>query len=273
MKITMHRNSLLSVLCAFALALVSCGPVKDISYFQNKVVDKPELIDKHAGIVVQPNDKLSIVVSSRNPELVAMFNRPTVSYSIGDETSAGLSRSGMLGYIVDTDGYIEFPVLGLIKVSGLTRWEVSELIKRRLLDDGLLTDALVAVEFMNFKVSVLGEVNAPGTYNLDGDKTTILQALSVAGDLTIFGMRENVTVIRELNGKRTMYEINLCDVSLFNSPAYHLQQNDVIYVQPSEIKAREATTDERAFRVTSIAISSTSILISLASLLLGIFAN
>ena len=268
----MNRNRLLSVLCVIAFMLVSCGPVKDISYFQNKVVNQPEAIDKHAGIVVQANDMLSIVVSSRNPELVAMFNRPVVSYSVGSESSEG-SGGGVLGYVVDNDGYIEYPVLGRIKAAGLTRWELSELIKRRLLDDGLLTDALVTVEFMNFKVSVLGEVNAPGIYNLSGDKTTVLQALSAAGDLTIFGMRENVTVIRELNGQRTMYEINLCDVGMFNSPAYYLQQNDVVYVQPSEIKARQATTDERSIRIVTIAISSTSALVSLASLLVGLLAN
>ena len=123
---------------------------------------------------------------------------------------------------------------------------------------------------MNFKVSVIGEVNVPGTFTIQGDKVTVLQAISLAKDLTIFGERENVTVIRERDGQRTMYEINLCDVSMFNSPAYYLQQNDVVYVQPSSIKARQSTTDDKALRMTSIFVSGGSLLVSLASLIIGI---
>ena len=252
------------------LAFTSCATVKDIAYFQNKVVDEPEAIDKHAGIVIQPKDMLSIVVSSRNPELVAMFNLPVVSYQAGSEVVTAGYNQRLMGYVVDNDGYIDFPVLGPIKVSGLTRWELSEEIKDKLIKDGLLTDAVVTVEFMNFKVSVIGEVNAPGTYTIEGDKVTILQAVSLAKDLTIFGQRENVCVIRERNGERTIYEINLCDVSMFKSPAYYLQQNDVVYVQPSEVKARQSTTDDKALRMTSILVSGGSLLVSVASLIIGI---
>lgn len=266
----MSRNALLSIVCVAILALSSCASVKDIAYFQNKVVDDPEAIDKHAGIVIQPKDMLSIVVSSRNPELVAMFNLPVVSYQAGSEVVSTGYNQRLMGYVVDNDGMIDFPVLGQLKVAGLTRWELSEMIKKRLLDDGLLTDAVVTVEFMNFKVSVIGEVNNPGTFNIEGDKVTVLQAISLARDLTIFGERENVTVIRERNGERTMYEINLCDVSMFQSPAYYLQQNDVVYVQPSKVKARQSTTDDKALRMTSIFVSGGSLLVSLASLIIGI---
>ena len=250
--------------------LTSCGTVKDIAYFQNKIVDEPEAIDKHAGIVIQPKDMLSIVVSSRNPELVAMFNLPLVNYMAGSEIVSSAGQQRLMGYVVDNEGNIDFPVLGPISVAGLTRWELSELIKNNLLNGGFLTDAVVTVEFMNFKVSVIGEVNSPGTFTINGDKVTILQAISLARDLTIFGERETVTVIRERNGERTMYEINLCDVSMFNSPAYYLQQNDVVYVQPSEIKARQSTTDEKALRMTSIFVSGGSLLVSIASLIIGI---
>lgn len=252
------------------LLVTSCGTVKDIAYFQNKVVNEPEAIDKHAGIVIQPKDMLSIVVSSRNPELVAMFNLPVVSYQAGSEVVSSGYNQRLMGYVVDNAGIIDFPVLGLIQVSGLTRWELSELIKNKLLKDGLLTDAVVTVEFMNFKVSVIGEVNAPGTYTVEGDKVTILQAISLARDLTIFGLRENVLVIRERDGERTIYEVNLCDVSLFKSPAYYLQQNDVVYVQPSEVKARQSTTDDKALRMTSIFVSGGSLLVSLASLIVNL---
>ena len=256
----------------FALVMMtSCGPVKDIAYFQNKVVNEPEAIDKHAGIVIQPKDMLSIVVSSRNPELVAMFNLPVVSYQAGSEIVAtGGYNQRLMGYVVDNDGYIDVPVLGPIKVAGLTRWELSNLIKDKLLDEGLLTDAVVTVEFMNFKVSVIGEVNSPGTYTLNNDKVTILQAISLARDLTIFGLRENVCVIREREGERVIYEINLCDVSMFNSPAYYLQQNDVVYVQPSEVKARQSTTDDKALRMTSIFVSGGSLLVSVAALIVNL---
>ena len=255
---------------AIMVALTSCGTVKDIAYFQNKVVNQPEAIDKHAGIVIQPKDMLSIVVSSRNPELVAMFNLPVISYQAGSEIVSGAGKQRLMGYVVDNEGYIDFPVLGPIKVAGLTRWELSELIKNKLIKDGLLTDAVVTVEFMNFKVSVIGEVNSPGTYTLTNDKVTILQAISLARDLTIFGQRENVCVIREREGERVIYEINLCDVSMFNSPAYYLQQNDVVYVQPSQVKARQSTTDDKALRMTSIFVSGGSLLVSVAALIVNL---
>lgn len=253
-----------------AAVLSSCSSVKDIAYFQNKVVNQPEKIDKHAGIVIQPKDMLSIVVSSRNPELVSMFNLPVVSYQAGSETVSGAGVQRLLGYVVDNAGYIDFPVLGPLSVSGMTRWELSETIKNRLIKDGLLTDAVVTVEFMNFKVSVLGEVNAPGTYTIEGDKVTVLQAISLARDLTIFGLRENVSVIRERDGERTIYQINLCDVNLFKSPAYYLQQNDIIYVEPNQEKARQSTTDDKTLRMTSILVSGGSLLVSIATLVTSI---
>ena len=266
---TSNKNILIALMVAL-VAMVSCGQVKDIAYFQNRAVDQPEAIDKHAGIVIQPKDMLSIVVSSRNPELVAMFNLPVVSYQAGSEVVAGSGLQRLIGYVVDNEGYIDFPVLGPIKVAGLTRWELSELIKNKLIKDGLLTDAVVTVEFMNFKVSVIGEVNSPGTYTLTNDKVTILQAISLARDLTIFGQRENVCVIREREGERVIYEINLCDVSMFNSPAYYLQQNDVVYAQPSQVKARQSTTDDKALRLTSIFVSGGSLLVSIAALIVNL---
>ena len=266
----MHTMSLLSIACVAVLMFSSCGSAKDIAYFQNKVVDRPEEVDKHSGIVIQPKDMLSIVVSSRTPELVVMFNLPVVSYQAGSESVSSLGQQRLLGYVVDNDGYIDFPVLGKIKVSGLTRWELAELIKKKLVSEGLLTDVVVTVEFMNFKVSVIGEVNAPGTFTVEGDKVTVLQAIALARDLTIFGERDNVTVIREHDGKRTMYTINLCDVSMFDSPAYYLQQNDVVYVQPSEIRARQSTTDDKALRMTSIFVSGGSLLVSLAALIVNL---
>ena len=252
-------------------ALTSCATVKDIAYFQNRVANQPEKIDKHAGIVIQPKDILSIVVSSRNPELVAMFNLPVISYQAGSEfQTTSISNLRLMGYAVDNEGNIDFPTLGKLNVAGMTRWQLSSMIKDRLISDGYLSDAVVTVEFMNFKISVLGEVNYPGTFSIEGDKVTVLQALSLARDLTIFGKRENVSVIREKNGERVIYEINLTDVNLFKSPAYYLQQNDIVYVEPSDIKARQSTTDDKSLRMTSIFVSGGSLLISLASLIVGV---
>lgn len=267
--------SFVTVILAFLFA-VSCGSVKDIAYFQNKVVDSPEKIDKHAGIVVQPKDMLSIVVSSRNPELSAMFNLPVVSYQAGSEvTQLNTYNQRLMAYCVDNDGMIDFPVLGKIKLVGMTRWEAAETIKKILVDGGYLSDPVVTVEFMNFKVSVIGEVTSPGTFTVEGDKVTVLQAIALARDLTIFGKRDNVSVIREENGQRTIYQINLTDVSMFKSPAYYLQQNDVIYVEPNDEKARQSKVDDKGLRLTSIAVSSASVLLSFISILasLGVFTN
>ncbi len=255
------------------LVLGSCAAPSNIAYFQNRLVDHPEQIDKHGGIVVQPKDMLSIVVSSKNPELVVIFNLPIVSYQAGSELISTGGYQRVMGYIVDNDGYIDFPILGRLKVAGLTRWELSEMIKNKLVSENYLDDAVVVVEFLNFKVSVLGEVNAPGTYAIEGDKVTILQAISLAKDLTIFGQRENVVVIRERDGERVMHQINLCDVSMFNSPAYYLQQNDIVYIEPSKIKTRQSTTDDKALRMTSIMVSSGSLLVSMATLIMSIVFN
>lgn len=273
MKFKFNLRQMLLCLSAGIFLLSSCATVKDIAYFQNKVVNQPEKIDKHAGIVIQPKDMLSIVVSSRNPELVTMFNLPVVSYQAGSEIVAGGGAQRILGYVVDNAGCIDFPVLGPLEVAGMTRWELAEMIKTKLIKGGLLTDAVVTVEFMNFKVSVLGEVNAPGTYTIEGDKVTVLQAISLARDLTIFGMRENVSVIRERDGERTIYQINLCDVNLFKSPAYYLQQNDIIYVEPNKEKARQSTTDDKTLRMTSIFVSGGSLVVSVATLVTSILLN
>lgn len=260
---TITRTAL-AVTSALLLA-ASCAPVKDIAYFQDRATDSPEKIDQHGGIVIQPKDMISIVVSSRNPELAAIFNLGGSSSS-----QSGAQSGSQLGYMVDNDGYIDFPILGMIKVAGMTRQEVARTIKDMLLKKGFLNDAVVTVEFMNFKVSVLGEVNSPGTYTIEGDKVTVLQALSLAGDLTIYGKRGNVTVMREMDGQRTFYNIDLCSVDLFKSPAYNLQQNDIIYVEPSQEKAKQSTIDDKNLRMTSIAISSGSILISIATLIVNL---
>ncbi len=252
-------------LIGLTFAAVSCSSYRNIPYFQDKVINSPEAIDRHAGIVIQPKDVLSIVVTSRTPELTPMFNLQQVTYAVG--SSSASSSNSVMCYTVDGDGFIEFPVLGKIDVAGKTRWECADMIKKELIGHKYLEDAVVTVDFMDFKVSILGEVAAPGTYTVSGDKVTLLQALSRAGDLTIYGKRENVSIIREFNGKRVIYEVDLTSADLFNSPAYYLQQNDIIYVEPSKIRQRQSTIDDKSMRIVSMALSSGSFLISLITLI------
>ena len=211
-------------LCAVlvAVSLVSCKTYKKVNYIQDVVVDVPEAIEVNQGIVIQPQDMLSIVVTSKSPELAAMFNLSSVSYQAGSEVVSTGGTQRLLGYVVATDGTIDFPILGKIKVAGMTRWQLQEYIKKAIVDAGLLKELVVTVEFMNFKISILGDVIAPGSYTIKGDKVTILVALSMARDLTIFGRRDGVYVVREENGTRTTYNVDLRSVQLFNSPVYYL---------------------------------------------------
>ena len=250
------------VAVAFAAALVSCSSetYKKINYLQDINEDTSMSMTVNKGIIIQPQDQLSIIVTSRDPKMAVPFNMSVSTFYTGSElsTSGGASQR-ITGYIVDNSGDINFPSLGTVHVSGLNRWELQELIKDKLSDSGLLRDAVVTVEFLNFKVSVLGEVAAPGTYTVTGDKITILQALALARDLTIYGQRDNVRVIREQNGKRQIYVLNLTDSEIFSSPAYYLQQNDVVYVTPSKVRAGQGEINENYFKSGSFWISLASI--------------
>ena len=261
------------MLCASAMAAVSCSTYKNINYIQDAQADEIEEMTISKGILIQPKDMISIVVSSRNPELAQIFNLPRVTYQIASGTvtsgSASGSSNGIMGYTVDNEGNIDFPVLGLIHVAGMTRWELAKAIKKMLIGQDLLKDAVVTVEFMNFKVSVIGEVNSPGTYDIQGDKITLLEALSMAGDLTIFGKRDNVTIIREQNGERIFYKVDLRSTDLFLSPAYNLQQNDVVYVEPNKVRAGQSTINENSLKSVSLWISIASFLTTIATLIVA----
>ena len=241
----------LIILLSGALILASCSSrtYRNINYLQDVTSDSTWKMTANAGVVIQPKDQLSIQAGS---EITA--------------TSYGNQR--LLGYVVDNDGDIDFPILGTIHVAGLNRWQLSRLIKEELEDRELLKGAVVTVEFMNFSISVLGEVNSPGSYTVSGDKITILQALSLAKDLTIYGKRDNITVIREQNGKRESYKIDLRSKNLFDSPAYYLQQNDVVYVEPNKVRARQSTLNENNVRSVGFWTSIGSFLTSVANLII-----
>lgn len=171
-------------------------------------------------------------------------------------------------YTVDSNGNIDFPVLGEIHVAGLKREKIASYIKNELIRKNLIKDAVVIVEFLNMGVSVMGEVNRPGRFNIDRDHLTLLDALSMAGDLTIYGKRENVLVVRQENGGETYYRVNLCDAkSLHTSPVYYLKQNDMVYVEPNDVRARQSTLNGNNVRTASFWMSLASLLTTLGVLI------
>ena len=257
-------------LTLMVLAAVSCSTPKEISYFQDLRPGVTELaITDSVEIKVRPKDKLSILVNAQDPKLTNMFNLPIVSQQIGQEStgSSGTIR-GVSGYTVDSFGDINFPVLGKIRVEGMTREQIADYLTKQLKEQELIKDPVVTVEFMNLGVSVLGEVNKPGRISINRDNMTILDALSEAGDLTIFGKREKVLVLRQEDGKQRVYGVNLCSAEhIYSSPVYYLQQNDVVYVIPNNTKSRQSTVNGNTVRSTSFWISLASLITSIAVLI------
>lgn len=256
----------LFIVAATLLIVSSCSTQRYISYFSDLTPGESELtVTGSSEIKVQPKDELSILVNSQNPKLTNLFNLPVVSQQIGLENPSASSQ-GISGYTVDSQGNIDFPVLGKIHIAGMNREEVASCIKEKLVQSDLIKDPVVTVKFMNLNFSVMGEVNRPGQYKISKDKVTILDALSMAGDLTIYGKREKVLVMREENGKQHVYGINLCSGNhIYSSPVYYLQQNDVVYVEPNGTRARQSTVNGNNVRSTSFWISLASLLTSITT--------
>ena len=260
-QLIMKRFFKTAIAVAMLLSVVSCGNKtwKNIYYLQDVREETTMRMPINEGIIIQPQDQLSILVTCTEPKLAANFNLAVATFQAG--SSGGNMTSGnnrITPYNVDNNGDIDFPSLGKIHVAGLSRWELQEMIKEKLDESGMLRDAVVIVEFLNFKISVLGDVASPGTFNISGDKITIFQALSLSRDLTIHGKRDDVMVIREQNGKRQIYMLDLRSSDVFNSPAYYLQQNDIVYVTPDKVKVGQSTINENYFRSASFWISLTS---------------
>ena len=220
----------------------ACTSTKKIIYLQDVVPLKQQDIEQKYEVIIHSDDLLAIMVNSRDPELALPFNMPMVTFQLGSINNSGQQR--VLGYLVDTDGNIDFPILGTIHVEGLTRMQLTELIKNRLIEGDLIKDPIVTVQFLNFKISVMGEVGRPGSFTISGDRITLLEALSMAGDLTIYGRRDRVAVIRENNGKRTILFHDLRSAEIFNSPCYYLQQNDIVYVEPNKAKSGQSSINQ-----------------------------
>ena len=249
------------------LMLASCSSTKDIAYFQDAQHGTVSTIERKQ-ITLKPEDKISILVNTRNQELTNSLNLPYVSRQIGGSGSYGTSV-GISAYTIDKEGYINFPTLGRVHVAGMTRSEVAKKIKGLLDKEGQAKDATVTVEFANLKYAILGEVKNPNSYSIDRDAITILDAISTAGDLTIQGQRTNVQVIRrEEDNTERVYKVNLCSLEeLQKSPVYYIQQNDVIYVEPNKMRARQATVNGNNIRSSAFWISIASLLTSVINLI------
>ena len=222
MKRILQSLTFLAVLCGLA----SCNPetYKKINYLQDVKQDTTMTMKVNKGIIIQPQDQLSIIVTSRDPRMATPFNLSVSSFYTGSELSATGASQRITGYVVSNEGDIDFPSLGELHVAGLNRWQLQELIKDRLADSGLLKEAL-----------------------------------ALARDLTIFGQRENVQVIREQNGRRQIFKMDLTSSDIFTSEAYYLQQNDVVYVTPSKVRAGQGEINENYFKSGSFWISLASI--------------
>lgn len=243
--------------------LSSCASQKHISYLQNTPNGYQQKGEDNYEIRIRPNDLIAIVVNSKDPQLAQMFNLPILTAQGSDETTG---QNRVLGYLVDKDGTIDFPQLGTIKVGGMTRSEITRFIKDQIVTKGYFNDPIVTVQFLNFKVSVMGEVARPGTMNVSSDRITIFDALSAAGDLTIYGKRENVKVIREINGRKTVSEVDLRGAEILDSPFYYLQQNDVVYVEPNKARAGQREINQNRSVGTWASIGS--VLVSIATLII-----
>ena len=258
------KQTKLSLLAAAMgmLLFASCSTPMELAYFKDAPRDYEMEQSGQFSKGIQTNDLLYIYVESRAPEATVRFNQETNKIAVDAGVVMNPGSSAVTGYLVNNDGDIIFPVLGRINVVGKTHAQLAAEIERRLVSEGHILDAVVTVKLMNFKVSVLGEVVRPGQIEATGERMTIFEALSMVGDLTIYGQRTNVTVVREENGTRTIGEIDLTSKDVFESPYYYLHQNDVVYVEPNVKRKKTAERDPMTMTYISSAVSIVSVLAS-----------
>lgn len=261
MKNNSTKLSLVAIVAGMMLA-TSCGETHEMAYIKDAPREAPMELAGKFSKGIQSNDLLYIYVESRTPEATVRFNQETNKIAVDRGVVMNPGSSAVSGYLVNNDGDIIFPVLGKIHVVGKTHVELAAELERILVSEGLVMDAVVTVKLMNFKVSVLGDVVRPGQIIANGERLTIFEALSMVGDLTIYGQRTNVTVIREENGARTVGEIDLTSKNVFDSPYYYLHQNDVVYVEPNMKKKKSAERDPMMMTYISSGLSALSVLSS-----------
>ena len=253
------------LVAAVILAASSCTSYKNVPYLQNSDELDASTVTKLYDARIQPKDMLTITVSSENYEAAIPYNL-TVATVQSAATRYVTSQPTLQTYLVDNDGNIDYPSLGQLHVGGLTKNETEKMIKEKLTP--FLNGAfIVNVRMVNYKISVIGEVTRPNTYTVSNEKVNILEALALAGDLTIYGRRDNVKLIREnTDGSKNIVTLNLNDANIIYSPYYYMQQNDILYVEPNKAKAQNSDIGQ----MTTLAFSATSIFISLVNLLYNI---
>jgi polysaccharide export outer membrane protein len=246
----------------FVLLFFSCAPRKELVYYQN--IDRlPTAKSNTYEVTIQPDDLLMIIVSAEDPEIAAPFNLKSVSASSPNKQEAVRGQETMQLYLVDANGTIDFPVLGKLKVGGLTRSAVLQLFQEKI--GAYIKNPIINLRIMNFKVSVQGEVVAPGTYTIDSERITLIEALSKARDLTIYGKRNNILIIREIDGVKSYNRVDITQADFINSPFYYLAQNDVVYVEPNKNRINAAAVGPN----TGVIISVTSLLITIITLIIS----
>ena len=235
------------------LALSSCSK-KEYLYLADMKAGMGYAVANRHQTRIQDDDRLKITVSCKNPELAAPFNVSNAAVKVnasGQVTTSGADNV----YRVNADGDINFPILGTVHVAGMSLNEASELIRNLIIAGGYIKDPIVTIEFMNFHYTVLGAVNGNGSYSVDGDKVTILEAIAKAGDLSATADLGNIAVIRESDGERKVYTVDIRSTDLFNSPAFYLAQNDIIYARPYKAKSSDDKST-RTFQWVTIALST-----------------
>ncbi len=266
-KSWLRRLTAATLVAFLLLTLFNCGPKKNMVYLEKNDYQQAVSQAVYQGTRLQTGDLLDIKVSAFDEFAVRPFNQATMykTASPNEVLNNTTNQNAPQGYLVDADGYISFPVLGRLHVAGLGRQQLQEDLEGRL--KAYLTDPMVTVRQLNFNVTVLGEVNKPGQYTSDNEKINLFQALGLAGDMTQYGDRTNVKLVRNVNGTEQTYTLDFTDAGLTKSPVYYLQQNDVLYVQPDETKKVVANTNPNR----TLVLSLVGVGITLASLLINAF--
>ena len=239
----------------------SCASRKNLVYFQDEPIDESVEMAQPKQLIYKPDDLLTINVSAFVQETVAPFN---LNVGVANTNSASVQGNLQLQtYLVDYDGNIDFPVLGKVNIAGLTRTELTELLTERISE--YAKDPIVNVRLANFTVTIIGEVSNPGTFTIQDERITVLEALGLADDLTIYGERKNVLVIREVDGKKKFAKIDLTSINTVNSQVYYLQPNDVIYVEPNKARIRASAFNPN----TGLVIAAVSTLATITAIFLA----
>jgi polysaccharide export outer membrane protein len=243
----------------FTVLFFSCTPRKELVYYQN--IDSLVASNQSDSyeIKIQPDDLLMIIVSAEDPESALPFNLSTVSVPSASGSIGG--QQSLQTYLVDTNGTIDFPVFGKLQVGGLSRTELMKLLETKIAK--YIKNPIITIRRMNFKISVQGEVNSPGTYSMNTDRVTLIEAISMAKDLTIYGKRDNILIIREVNGVKSFNRVDITKADFINSPFYYLTQNDVVYVEPNKVRINGAAVGSN----TGVIISVTSLIITIITLI------